>query len=240
MADLSIGLAFGAGVLTVLSPCVLPILPVVFGAAASEHRLGPAALALGVATAFAGAGLLLATAGAAVGLDSETLKPVFAGLLLLFGAVLLLPALQHLAERLLAPIADWGARRSSGVAARGLGGQFGLGALMGLVWSPCVGPTLGAASVLASQGRSLGAVGAVMAAFGIGAALPLLAVGSVSRSALARFRGRLVAGGQWGRRLMGGGMVLVGILVVTGLDRRLESVLLDITPQAITTLTTSL
>lgn len=239
MPPISILLAFAAGILTVLSPCVVPILPVVFGAAASRHRLGPVALALGVATAFAGAGLLLATAGAAVGLDGDSLKPVFGGLLIVFGAVLLVPVLQHLAERVLAPLANWGSARTGGVKGDGLAGQFGLGFLLGLVWSPCVGPTLGAASVLASQGSQLGSVAIVMLAFGIGAALPLLGIGMLSRAALAKVRGRLISGGVWGRRAMGAGMLLVGLIVVTGLDRRLETLLLDLSPAALTSLTTS-
>jgi cytochrome c-type biogenesis protein len=64
-------LAFVAGVLSILSPCVLPILPVVLGAAASQHRLGPIALASGLSISFVGIGLFLATIGHAIGLDAE-------------------------------------------------------------------------------------------------------------------------------------------------------------------------
>lgn len=238
MSIAALALAFLAGLLTVLSPCVLPILPVVFGAAAGQHRLGPAALALGVASAFAGAGLFLATVGFSIGLDGEALRPVFGAVMALFGLVLVAPTLQHAAERVLAPAAAWGSRRTSSVAGQGLAGQFGLGALLGLVWSPCAGPTLGAASLLASQGERLGSVAATMLVFGIGAAVPLMAVGMASRAALARFRGRLVSGGQWGRRLMGAGMLAVGLTVLAGLDRPLEAALVDASPAALTELTT--
>ncbi|MGU3423203.1 cytochrome c biogenesis protein CcdA, partial [Methylobacterium sp. D54C] len=63
------GLAFLAGILSVLSPCVLPLLPLVLGAAASEHRLGPAALPAGRAQSFVAIGLFVATVGFAIGLD---------------------------------------------------------------------------------------------------------------------------------------------------------------------------
>lgn len=239
MSLASILLAFVAGLLTVLSPCVLPILPVVFGAAAGQHRLGPAALALGVATAFAAAGVLLATVGFAAGLDGDALRPVAAAMMLVFGLVLLVPFLQHGAERVLAPVGGWASARTQRVAGTGLAGQFGLGALLGLVWSPCVGPTLGAASVLAAQGQHLAAVALTMLLFGVGAAIPLLAIGLLSRAALMRVRGRLVEGGAWGRRVVGAGLLLVGIAVVTGLDHRAEAWLLDASPAALTALTTS-
>ena len=238
MSAAAVALAFLAGLLTVLSPCVLPILPVVFGAAAGQHRFGPAALALGVAGAFTAAGILLATVGASVGLDGESLRPAFATLTVLFGLVLVVPALQHGAERALAPIANWGSRRTAGVKGNGLLGQLGLGALLGLVWSPCVGPTLGAASVLAAQGQHLASVALVMVLFGLGAAVPLLAIGTLSRAALLRVRGRLIAGGQWGRRLMGAGLLLVGAAVLLGFDHRLEALLLTASPDWLTQLTT--
>src|SRR3546814_19930163 len=74
-----------------------------------------------------------------------------------------------------------------------------LGLLLGAVWSPCFGPTLGAASVLAAQGKDLGQVALVMIAFGIGAALPLLLLGLVSREVMMRWRDRLLRAGQGGR-----------------------------------------
>ena len=70
----TLGLAFLAGILSVLSPCVLPLLPLVLGAAASEHRLGPAALAGGLALSFVAIGLFVATVGFAIGLDAGVFR----------------------------------------------------------------------------------------------------------------------------------------------------------------------
>jgi cytochrome c-type biogenesis protein len=74
-----IGLAFLAGLLTVLSPCVLPLLPIVFGAAASAHRLGPVALAAGVAISFVAIGLFIATIGFSIGLDAGLFRSAAIG-----------------------------------------------------------------------------------------------------------------------------------------------------------------
>ncbi len=90
----TLGLAFLAGLLSVLSPCVLPLLPLVLGAAASEHRLGPAALAGGLALSFVAIGLFVATIGFAIGLDAGVFRVAAAILLVLVGLVLMVPVAQ--------------------------------------------------------------------------------------------------------------------------------------------------
>ena len=87
MSAATLGLALLAGVLSVLSPCVLPLLPIVLGTAASQHRLGPAALAAGLALSFTAIGLFVATIGFAAGLDTGVFRTVSA-VLLIAGAAL--------------------------------------------------------------------------------------------------------------------------------------------------------
>jgi cytochrome c-type biogenesis protein len=91
----TLGLAFLAGTLSVLSPCVLPLLPIVLGTAASEHRLGPVALAAGLALSFTAIGLFVATMGFAMGLDTDVFRTVSAILLIAVGVLLLVPRLQE-------------------------------------------------------------------------------------------------------------------------------------------------
>ena len=219
---LTLGAAFAAGILTIFSPCVLPILPILFGAATTQHRLGPAALAIGLATGFAAIGLFVATLGFSIGLDAGLFRTVSGGLLLLFGIILVVPQAQAAVQAGLAPIGNWANSRSSGVQGNGLAGQFGLGLLLGGVWSPCVGPTLGAASLLAAQGEALGMVAVTMLLFGIGAALPLLLIGTLGRQAMIRMRGGLGAAGRWGKLLLGMGMLVAGALVLSGFDKQVE------------------
>jgi cytochrome c biogenesis protein CcdA len=121
---------------------------------------------------------------------------------------------------------------------RGLSKQFAVGLLLGAVWSPCVGPTLGAASLLAARAENLGLVALTMFAFGIGAALPLLLIGMMSREALARWRGRMLAAGNSGKLIMGAILVATGIMILTGYDKRLESILVEASPAWLTELTT--
>jgi len=104
--------------------------------------------------------------------------------------------------------------------------------------TPCVGPTLGAASLLAAQGRDLPQVALSMFLFGLGAALPLLIVGLISRQAMQRWGKQILSIGQAAKAGFGLLLVIFGILIVVGLDKRLETVLVDASPQWLTELTT--
>src|SRR5713226_3408088 len=233
-----VGLALLAGLLSTLSPCVLPLVPIVIATALGEHRLGPVALAAGLALSFVVIGLFIATVGFAAGLDQELFRSIAAVLLILVGGALLMPRLQLQFAAAAAPIGNWAQAHAGGLSTRGLGGQFAVGPLLGAVWSPCVGPTLGAASVLAARAENLTNVALTMFAFGIGAALPLLAIGMMSREALARWRNRLLAAGSGGKALMGVMLVALGALILTGLDKRIETILVGASPAWLTELTT--
>ncbi|MCJ2114216.1 sulfite exporter TauE/SafE family protein [Methylobacterium sp. E-025] len=236
----SLGLAFIAGILSVLSPCVLPLLPLVLGAAASEHRLGPAALAGGLALSFVVIGLFVATVGFAMGLDAGVFRTGAAIMLILIGLVLMVPAAQTRLAVAAGPMSNWTENRFGGFSTAGLPGQFGVGLLLGAVWSPCVGPTLGAASLLASQGRDLGAVALTMFLFGIGAALPLLVLGTLSREVLMRWRNRIMGVGRGLKAALGLILVVTGLTIVLGYDKMLETALVDASPAWLTDLTTRL
>lgn len=233
-----IALAFAAGLLSILSPCVLPLLPIVLGAAVTQHRWGPLALAAGLAISFTGLGLLIAVAGFSLGLDANVFRVVAAIIMIAMGLVLLMPAWQTRLATAGSPVSDWTDRTFGGFSGSGLSGQFAMGLLLGAVWSPCVGPTLGAASLLASQGRDLAQVTITMAVFGLGAALPLAILGLLSRSALMKMRGRMLSAGQFGKALLGVALLLIGIGIVTGADKWIETALVNASPAWLTDLTT--
>ncbi len=234
----SLPLAALAGGLTILSPCVLPILPLVLGSAASVHRFGAGALVAGIVVSFVAVGMFVATIGYAIGLDEDVFRVGSALLLAAVALVLLVPALSDRFALMAAGVGNVGQRRMKGIAPAGLGGQFAIGLLLGAVWSPCAGPTLGAASVLAAQGKDLLAVTGVMAAFALGIAVPLLAAAMASRSALLAWRGRMIAAGRGGRILLGGCALAVSLLILTGADRASETWLVDHSPDWLTDLTT--
>jgi cytochrome c-type biogenesis protein len=230
--------ALAAGILSTLSPCVLPLIPVVLAAAATEHRLAPLALAGGVALSFTGLGLFIATVGFSIGIDGTVLRPAAAVLLILLGAVLMVPRLQVQFAAASGPISDWTQSRFGSVGTSGIGGQFGVGLLLGAVWTPCVGPTLGAASVLAARGEDLGAVALTMLAFGIGTSLPLLLLALVSREALLRWRGRVLGTSGALKTALGALLILVGLLTLSGLDSGIQIALERVMPEWLLAATT--
>jgi cytochrome c-type biogenesis protein len=234
----AIGFAALAGVLSTLSPCVLPLVPLALGAAASEHKLGPAALAAGLTLSYTIIGLFVATVGFAIGLDTGMFRAVAAVLLIGIGAILMASQLQERFAIAAGPIGNWTEQRFGSFSTAGLTGQFGVGVLLGAVWSPCVGPTLGAASVMAARRENLGEVALTMLAFGLGAALPLLILGLLSRETMMLWRDRLTSTGKSVKQLLGGVLVGVGVLILSGLDKRAEAWLVEASPQWLTDLTT--
>lgn len=232
--------AFGAGILSLLSPCVLPILPILAAGAAAEGRGGLVALAAGLALSFAAAGIALATLGFALGIEGEAVRSVAGILLVLLGGAIAVPAIRMRASAFLAPATGLAGRGLARLDGRGAAGQFAIGVLLGVAWSPCVGPTLGAASLLASRGEHLGAVAATMAAFAAGAVLPLLLVGALPAGRLGAARARLGAAGRAGGTVLGACLALAGMLVLTGLDKRLEAWVLDASPDWLVRLSTAL
>jgi cytochrome c-type biogenesis protein len=225
----AIPLALVAGVFGVLSPCVWPLVPVVTSSAATSGRAGPLYLALGLSVSFAVAGTLLTLLLVSAGLDPELFRWVAAALLIGVALVLLVRPLNDRFALLLSAVTS---RFGGGAPGAGMSapGQFGVGALLGVVWLPCVGPTLGAAIALASMGQSLTMAFLVMFAYGIGTAGVLLAAGLASSSLLARWRPFAATAGATGKKILGVSLLILGLLVLTGFDKYLEALAVDLVP----------
>lgn len=228
---LTAALAYLAGALSTLSPCVLPLIPLVVGSAMEQHRLGPAALAAGLAVSFAALGVLVATVGFALGVDVAAIRYAGAVLMIAFGLVLLSARLQFsFAQTTTGMVAPLNAMIDR-VVPQGVAGQFGLGVLLGAVWAPCTGPALGSAITLAAQGETAVYAAWVMAMFAFGAATPLLLLGYGARGAMGEWKRRLSSVSTGGRVVLGVILVGFGVLVLTGIDKFIETRLLDLMPE---------
>ena len=222
-----------AGLLTILSPCVLPVVPLLVGA--TTDPAGPergrsgggrrvAGVILGFGTVFVATTVVLASTLAALGITTTALRTLAALVLVAFGATLVVPALGRTVER-------WAARMQPARATApggGFTGGLALGAMIGLVWSPCVGPIM--ATVIAAavvDGPTVGLV-AVATAYVVGAAVPLALVAVAGRRAVERLgsgraRERLVRG-------FGAVAMAAGLLIVTGLDIPLQTAVASVLP----------
>ncbi len=175
----SAALAFGAGLASVLSPCVLPVVPLIVTGTADEHRTRPALVVSGLAASFVAMGVLMALFGATVGPLMPGLEKVVAVLVIVFGLLLLLDV--NLFKRL-----AWLQRIQPGTGGRWSG--LVLGASLGLVWIPCVGPMLSAVlATVATEGR-LASGFLLLLIYSAGFAVPMLAVGYGSQALRRRIR----------------------------------------------------
>lgn len=241
MADLTLshlGLSMVAGSLTTLSPCVFPLLPLVLGGAVQSNPLAPLAMGAGMTASFAGIGLLLGALGPALGVDADSVRTVGAALLIAFGLVMLVPALNERFTQAVTPIASSAQAASSRLNAGSLLGALALGGLLGLVWSPCSGPLLASALTLVASEGGAGRGAFVLGLFGLGAAVPLMAAAYASRSGFVRARGWVLTHAETLKKVFGGLIVAAGMAILTGADKWLEAQVLDVLPASWVRLTT--
>jgi cytochrome c biogenesis protein CcdA len=223
-------LAYLAGLLTLINPCVLPVLPIVLASSLNRDQRAPGMLAAGMSVSFVALGLGVTALGPALGLDGDTVARAAALVMVGFGLVMLLPSLSG---RFSTATAGFAARADAGIEATadmGLPGQFLSGALLGAVWSPCIGPTLGAAIALASTGESLGRAGAIMLAFAMGVSTLILGLAYGAKSAIRRRQGMLRSLAGRTKPVMGVAFVAIGLALWFGLNHVIDAWLIENLP----------
>ncbi|MEE4200299.1 cytochrome c biogenesis CcdA family protein [Erythrobacter sp.] len=235
----STALSFVAGLVTILNPCVLPLVPILVASALGKSRLGPLALAGGLVTSFTLFGFTVIAFGYSLGINEQIVRALAGAMLAVAGAVLLVPRAQAALSAAAAPVANFGNQRLAQISGDGWHGQFAVGLLLGVVWAPCVGPTLGVAIAAASQGQDLIASFLIFLVFGLGVATSILAFAYGSRKAIGDRRETLLALAQYGKPLFGAALLVVGLMVLTGLDKLVEIAVLDALPESVIMFTTS-
>ena len=233
-------LGYAAGLLTLINPCVLPILPIVLATALQAGRGGPLAVAAGLSLSFVALGLFVSIAGRSLGITDATLSNAGAVLMMLFGLVLLVP---RFSESFATATAGVSARADAQIDAterNGLTGQFVGGLLLGIVWSPCIGPTLGGAISLASQGESLLHATFIMVTFALGVSTIILALGYGAQSVIRKRQARMRSLAGSARPIMGVVFVAVGLAILFKFHHTLEFWALEYLPEWFTELSVSI
>ncbi|MEO3998753.1 cytochrome c biogenesis CcdA family protein [Mesorhizobium sp. CAU 1732] len=226
-------LAFCAGVVTVLSPCVLPLLPVILAATVEQGRWRPWGVLFGFTASFVAVTLFLTMLVQSAGLSPDAVR-TFSGLVLLAcGALLAIPAAGHAFEMRAGAISTIAARvpDSGGF----LGGSV-LGASLGLVWTPCVGPIMASVISLALNQAVTGGAFATALAYALGTALPMGAVIFGGRALVLRIPA-LYRNTNRIRIFFGLLVVIAALFILTGVDRSIQTALLEWFPEWENTLT---
>ena len=223
-----IAFAFLAGVLTILSPCTLPVVPMVVGVGSPDRRHRLLGVVAGFGLTFVAVSVLLAAALAGAGITTSGLRVGAALLIGAAGATLAVPALAGYLDRATSGLAELGRRGLRTGPRSGLASGLVLGSAIGLIWAPCAGPIM--AAVLAAAVTTGPSTDAALVAgvYVVGASLPLALIALGGRRMIGRFGGS--AGRARLRQSSGIVMLAAAALVVTGLDVPIQSAVGNVLP----------
>lgn len=222
--------AYAAGLLTLINPCVVPVLPIVIATALQASLWGPVVMALGLSLSFVTLGIGVTAFGHVIGLDIDMIAKAGALLMVGFGAALLLPGAGLFLSRATEGMAAGADARLDSVDRSSLRGQFLGGLLLGAVWSPCIGPTLGGAIALASQGEDLGRATLIMVFFALGVSSLVLGLAYGTRGAIGRYNKQLRSLAMRARPALGVTFVAVGLGLFFNLHHMIEAWAVGVLP----------
>ena len=232
--------AFVSGVITILSPCILPVLPIVLSGGVGGGKARPFGVLSGFVVSFTAFTLSLSAIVQVLGIPVDALRIVAVVLIVLFGIVMLVPWLRDRFEMLTARLATRGNRGGSIASNKsgwaGFGGGVLVGLSLGLIWTPCVGPIMASVISLALTQHVDGGSVFITLAYTLGTSLPMLGVMLGGRALLAKVPGlkKHAAGIQKGFGVL---MIAMGVVIGLGWDRQFQAAVLRAFPRYGTGLT---
>ena len=224
--------AFIAGIVTVLSPCILPILPVVLSGSIAGGKHRPLGVVAGFVVSFTLFTLFLSSIVKLFGIPADSLRLFSIVLIFVFGLSLLLPKFQTFLEILFSKLSNLTPKSSS----QGFWGGILVGLSIGLIWTPCVGPILASVISLAISGEVTGSAFFITLAYSLGTAIPMLAIVGGGRNLLNRFP-LIVQNTANIQKTFGVVMIFTAIAIFFNLDRKFQVFILDKFPNYGTGLT---
>lgn len=224
LSAIPLSLALAGGFLTVLSPCILPVLPILVGRSLQTHRLGPLMLVAGLVGGFALAGSLLGVTVSWFAGAASLLRTAAIVVLLVLGILAFFPSLS---ARVFGYLKIGGSGESN---LTGLWGEFWLGSQLGLVWTPCAGPVLGSILTLAAIGNDGLAAFGLLVVYGLGAAVPMLALAYGGR-ALGRKLLSVRPQSEILQRVGGAAVAATALAILLGWDVQVQLWLAPLFPQ---------
>lgn len=225
--------AFLAGLVTILSPCILPILPIVLSGSISGGKRRPLGVVLGFIVSFTFFTLFLTSLVQSLGISANFLRNLSVVVIFLFGLALVVPGFQKLAEVVFAKLSKFTPRANN---RNGFSGGFLIGLSIGLLWTPCVGPILGSVISLALSGSVTGSAALITLAYSLGTAIPMLAIVWGGRNLLNKIPWLLTNTVKI-QRIFGIMMILTAMAIYFNYDRAFQTYILDKFPSYGTGLT---
>jgi len=216
--------AFLSGIVTILSPCILPVLPIILsGTVGGKSK--PVGIVTGFIVSFSLFTLALSALVQTLSISSETLRIVAIVIIISFGISLMIPKLQLALENILSKVT-----RTKGSNNRnGFFGGLMTGLSLGLVWTPCVGPIMASVITLAVSQQIDGGAIIIVAAYSLGTAIPMFLIMVGGRKLLNHFP-KIIGKTKEIQRFFGVIMIAAGVMIGFGLDRSFQSLILEIFP----------
>ncbi len=227
---LLIAFAFLAGIITILSPCILPILPIILTSSIGGVNTGksrPIGVVVGFILSFTFFTLFLSTIVRLSGIPSETLRFVSVFVIAGFGISLLVPKFQLLVEQLFSKLARF---MPNNQGRKGFGGGLLIGFSVGLLWTPCVGPILASVISLAITGTVTFDAFLITLAYSLGTAIPMFFILIGGQNVLKRVPWLLSNLGRI-QKVFGVIMILTAIGIFFNFDRKFQTYILNTFPK---------
>lgn len=220
--------AFFAGIVTILSPCILPILPIILSSSIdSSGKKRPLGIVTGFIISFTFFTLFLSIIVNALGISSELLRNLSIIVLALFGFSLFVPSLQLFMEKFFSKFASVAPDTSS---QKGFGGGIIIGLSLGLLWTPCVGPILASVISLAISGEVTFSAMLITLAYSLGTAIPMYAIMYFGNTIFQKISWLKKSSGKI-QKVFGVIMVIVSIGIFFNIDRQFQTYIVKTFPQ---------
>ncbi len=232
--ELQLGFSFIAGLLTTLSPCVLPILPFLIDSAYRKNKLAPLFMVIGLAFSFITVGFVLSRFGSVFGLQNDQIRRISSIILFVVGIIYLFDQIEGYLSDILTQFSNLGTSitRALNLDESTPFDSILVGCLLGLIWSPCAGPALGIAVSLASQeGQGMSAL-KIMSIYSIGAVIPMLLISYGLRSFMQKNINKIFNLSDNSKKFFGLILLVTGTFVFFGLDKVAETFLLNNLPES--------
>lgn len=221
-----ISFSLAAGLVTVLSPCILPVLPILLAGSVGQGKQRPVGIITGFVLSFTFFTLALSTIVAMTGISSDVLRGTAIALIGVFGLFLLVPKWQLVFETFVSRFMPSPATRQ---AQEGFGAGLAIGVTLGVLWTPCVGPILASVITLAASNKITAATFVITLAYALGTAVPMFTV-MLGGQKLMHKTAWLKSNSQRIQRGFGAVMIVFALVMGLGFDKKLESWLLSVAP----------